>query len=143
MDHDAGTAPHHGDADDPDSAFGFTGTWREFAPIAFTNLLLTIVTLGIYRFWATARERRYLWSRTRFVDEHLEWAGTGMELFLGFLDMTWPPADSASEFEIESRRELSFSILNYGITALGTAWVASFAYLVVMRNQQKQAEAEQ
>jgi uncharacterized membrane protein YjgN (DUF898 family) len=66
-----------------ESAFGFDGTWREFAPIAFTNLLLTIVTLGIYRFWATARERRYLWSRSRFVDERLEWAGTGIELFIG------------------------------------------------------------
>ncbi|NVD44586.1 YjgN family protein [Qipengyuania atrilutea] len=73
---------------DTDSAFGFDGTWKEFAPIAFTNLLLTIVTLGIYRFWATARERRYLWSRSRFVDERLEWAGTGMELFIGFLLVT-------------------------------------------------------
>lgn len=66
-------------------AFEFTGTWREFAPIAFTNLLLTIVTLGIYRFWATTRERRYLWSRTRFIDERLEWTGTGLELFVGFV----------------------------------------------------------
>lgn len=68
-----------------ESAFAFEGTWREYAPIAFTNLLLTIVTLGIYRFWATARSRRYLWSRSRFVDEHLEWTGTGKELLIGFL----------------------------------------------------------
>ncbi len=68
-----------------DSAFQFEGTWKEFAPIAFTNLLLTVVTLGIYRFWATTRERQYLWSRSRFVDETLEWAGTGKELFIGFL----------------------------------------------------------
>ncbi len=67
------------------SAFVFEGNWREFARIALPNLLLTIVTLGIYRFWATTRERRYLWSRSRFVDEHLEWAGTGKELFFGFL----------------------------------------------------------
>ncbi|TMM48313.1 YjgN family protein [Qipengyuania marisflavi] len=73
------------DDQDGASAFGFEGSWREFAPIAFTNLLLTIVTLGIYRFWATPRERRYLWSRSRFVDENLEWAGTGKELFIGFL----------------------------------------------------------
>ena len=33
----------------------FTGTWREYLPIAATNVLLIIVTLGIYRFWATAR----------------------------------------------------------------------------------------
>jgi len=66
-------------------AFGFEGSWRDYAPIAFTNLLLTIVTLGVYRFWATTRTRQYLWSRTRFIDEHLEWTGTGMELFIGFL----------------------------------------------------------
>lgn len=67
------------------SAFRFNGTWREFAPIAFTNLLLMIVTLGIYRFWATTRERRYLWSRTDFIDDPLEWTGTGKELFVGFV----------------------------------------------------------
>ena len=74
--------------DTPDQAggaFGFDGTWKEYAPIAFTNLLLTIVTLGIYRFWATTRSRRYLWSRTRFIDDRLEWTGTGKELFFGFL----------------------------------------------------------
>jgi uncharacterized membrane protein YjgN (DUF898 family) len=70
---------------DPDTAFEFDGTWREFLPIALTNLLLTLVTLGIYRFWAKARERRYLWSRTRFIDDNLEWTGTGKEMFIGFL----------------------------------------------------------
>jgi uncharacterized membrane protein YjgN (DUF898 family) len=67
------------------SPFTFTGEWREFLPIALTNLALTIVTLGIYRFWAKARERRYLWSRTHFLDDTLEWTGTGKEMFLGFL----------------------------------------------------------
>lgn len=66
-------------------AMEFTGTWQEFLPIALTNLLLTIVTLGIYRFWAKARERQYFWSRTRFIDDHFEWTGTGKEMFLGFL----------------------------------------------------------
>ena len=84
-----GGAPSGGDPANADggpaSAFVFEGTWREFAPIAFTNLLLTIVTLGIYRFWATTRERQYLWSRSRFIDEHLEWTGLGKELFFGFL----------------------------------------------------------
>jgi uncharacterized membrane protein YjgN (DUF898 family) len=66
-------------------AFEFDGDWREFAPIAFTNLLLTIVTLGVYTFWARTRERRYLWSRTRFIDDRLEWTGTGLELFIGYV----------------------------------------------------------
>ena len=66
-------------------AFEFAGNWREFAPIAFTNLLLTIVTLGVYTFWARTRERRYLWSQTRFIDDRLEWTGTGLELFIGYI----------------------------------------------------------
>jgi uncharacterized membrane protein YjgN (DUF898 family) len=66
-------------------AFEFVGNWREFAPIAFTNLLLTIVTLGIYSFWAKTRERQYLWSQTRFIDDRLEWTGTGLELFIGYV----------------------------------------------------------
>jgi uncharacterized membrane protein YjgN (DUF898 family) len=80
---------HHdfapGISDAPGAAFAFTGTWREFAPIAFSNFALTLVTLGIYRFWAKTRERRYLWSRTRFIDDQLEWTGTGGEMFRGFL----------------------------------------------------------
>jgi uncharacterized membrane protein YjgN (DUF898 family) len=63
----------------------FTGNWREYLPIAITNALLIICTLGIYRFWASARQRRYLWSRTHFIDDSLEWTGTGKEMFLGFL----------------------------------------------------------
>lgn len=69
----------------PDRAVQFTGTWREYLPIAASNVLLTIVTLGIYRFWATARQRRYLWSRTEVIGDRLEWSGTGKEMFIGFL----------------------------------------------------------
>lgn len=68
-----------------ETAFEFTGSWKEFAPIALTNALLSIVTLSFYRFWAITRERQYLWSHSRFIDDHLEWTGTGVELFKGFL----------------------------------------------------------
>jgi uncharacterized membrane protein YjgN (DUF898 family) len=68
-----------------DRAIRFEGNWREYLPIAATNALLIIVTLGIYRFWASARQRRYLWSRTRVIDDRLEWTGTGKEMFVGFL----------------------------------------------------------
>lgn len=67
------------------SAFGFHGSWTDFAKIALPNVLLTLVTLGVYRFWATTRERQYLWAQTRFIDEPLEWTGRGMELFIGFI----------------------------------------------------------
>ncbi|HVM22225.1 MAG TPA: YjgN family protein [Sphingomicrobium sp.] len=72
-------------AEEGPRAIRFTGNWREYLPIAATNALLIIVTLGIYRFWATARQRRYLWSRTHVIDDCLEWTGTGKEMFIGFL----------------------------------------------------------
>lgn len=67
------------------SAFGFTGNWRPFVPIVLSNLALTIVTLGIYRFWGQVRERKFLWSHSRFIDAQLEWTGTGLEVFIGFI----------------------------------------------------------
>lgn len=63
----------------------FEGNWREYFGIALINLLLTIVTLGIYRFWAKTRSRQYLWSRTIVMGEALEYTGTGLQLFLGAL----------------------------------------------------------
>jgi uncharacterized membrane protein YjgN (DUF898 family) len=83
----------HWTADDAEAApaargIEFIGTWREYLPIAVSNALLTLVTLGVYRFWASARQRRYLWARTRVIDDTLEWTGTGKEMFIGFLVVT-------------------------------------------------------
>jgi len=49
------------------------------------NLLLGIITLGIYRFWGKTRIRKYVWSHMSFRGERFEYSGTGRELFLGFL----------------------------------------------------------
>jgi uncharacterized membrane protein YjgN (DUF898 family) len=53
--------------------------------IFYKNLALTILTLGIYRFWAKTRERRFLWAHTRIGGEGFEYTGSGKELFVGFL----------------------------------------------------------
>ena len=37
------------------------------------------------RSWAKAGSRRYLWSRTWFIDDELAWTGTGKEMFIGFI----------------------------------------------------------
>jgi uncharacterized membrane protein YjgN (DUF898 family) len=46
---------------------------------------LTLITLGIYRFWAKTRIRKYLWSATAAGQDSFEYTGTGLEKFLGFL----------------------------------------------------------
>ncbi len=72
-------------ANDGEHAIVFEGDPGPFIGLVAKNLLLTIITLGIYRFWAKAAVRRYLWSRTRVLGDTLEWRGTGMQLFLGAL----------------------------------------------------------
>jgi len=47
--------------------------------------LLTLITLGIYRFWARTRIRKYIWSATSGDKDSFEYTGTGLEKFLGFL----------------------------------------------------------
>ncbi|WP_159436553.1 DUF898 family protein [Pseudovibrio sp. Tun.PSC04-5.I4] len=48
-------------------------------------VLLTMVTLGIYRFWAMTGLRRALWSAIKVGGDQLRYHGTGRELFIGFL----------------------------------------------------------
>jgi len=53
--------------------------------IYLKNLVLDLLTLGLYRFWARTRLRRYLWSHTSLFGDRLEYHGTGLEMFFGFL----------------------------------------------------------
>jgi uncharacterized membrane protein YjgN (DUF898 family) len=67
------------------SALNFSGRAGEIAPIVIKNILLNIVTLGFYRFWGRTNVRRYLWRNINLFGSSLEYAGTGGELFKGFL----------------------------------------------------------
>ena len=61
------------------------GEFGEIFVLFLVNVALGLVTLGIYRFWAKTRIRRYVWSHTSFLGDRFEYTGTGKELFLGFL----------------------------------------------------------
>ncbi len=63
----------------------FHGEFGPLFKIFIFNLLLTIVTIGFYRFWAKTRVRHYLWTHTGIEGDRLEYSGTGKELLLGFL----------------------------------------------------------
>jgi len=63
----------------------YDGTLPELYRIYLVNLLLTIVTLGIWRFWAITRMRRYVWSRTSMGGNRFEYDGTGKQLFISFV----------------------------------------------------------
>ena len=68
----------------PGQSLIYDGRAGPLAGIAITNTLLSLVTLGIYRFWGKTRLRRYLWSRITFEDDRLEYVGKGSELLYGF-----------------------------------------------------------
>ncbi|GLK78164.1 membrane protein [Methylopila jiangsuensis] len=63
----------------------FDGEARHMRPLVLKGLLLTLLTLGVYRFWYQTDVRRFLWSRTAIEGDGLEYTGRGLELFLGFL----------------------------------------------------------
>ncbi|MFO7569361.1 MAG: YjgN family protein [Smithellaceae bacterium] len=65
--------------------FSFEGQGGTLFGIQIVNLLLIIVTLGIYYFWAKTRVRQYIWSQIAFHGDRLAYHGTGKEIFLGFL----------------------------------------------------------
>ena len=63
----------------------YDGRIGELYSIFLVNVLLTVLTLGIWRFWAVTRMRRYVWSRTSSDGQRFEYDGTGGQLFVGFL----------------------------------------------------------
>lgn len=63
----------------------FHGAGGSLLGIHVVNVLLTIVTLGVYYFWAKVRVRNYLLSQTEFAGDRFAYHGTGRELFFGFL----------------------------------------------------------
>jgi uncharacterized membrane protein YjgN (DUF898 family) len=64
---------------------GYDGSAGELFRLWLRLTPMTLATLGFYRFWATTRYRRYLWSRVTLDGEPFEYDGTGKELFRRFL----------------------------------------------------------
>ncbi len=58
--------------------------WSLFKLAIWTSLL-TILTLGLYRFWMKTRLRRYYWSSIKPGGVPLEYTGDPLEKLLGFL----------------------------------------------------------
>src|SRR5438045_6350279 len=63
----------------------FLGAERSFWRLMIRGAVLLAITLGIYRFWLTTDQRRFLWSNTDILGESLEYTGTARELLIGFL----------------------------------------------------------
>jgi uncharacterized membrane protein YjgN (DUF898 family) len=62
---------------------GFQGNGRTLFGITLTNLIKTILTFGIYRFWAKTRLRQYIFGETLFAGDRFSYRGTAKELLRG------------------------------------------------------------
>jgi len=63
----------------------FLGRRRTYTRLLARGAALLLVSLGLYRFWLMTDVRRFLWASTEIDGETLEYAGTPIELVLGFL----------------------------------------------------------
>lgn len=67
------------------ATFRYHGTGGALFGLAFVNGLLTVVTLGIYSFWAKNKVREFHYSHTEMDGDRFAYHGTGGELFSGAL----------------------------------------------------------
>jgi uncharacterized membrane protein YjgN (DUF898 family) len=70
---------------DAERKFTFHGKGGTLFGIQIVNLLLTIITLGIYSFWARVKVRKYIWGQLEFEGDRFSFHGTAVEILLGWL----------------------------------------------------------
>ena len=68
-------------------AIEFTGSGSEYFRIWIVNLLLTLVTLGLYYPWAKVRRLKYFYGNTRVAGHALDFHGDPKRMLRGFLLM--------------------------------------------------------
>src|SRR5690606_24884084 len=66
-------------------AFEFRGNGFEFFRIWIVNLLLSILTLGIYSAWAKVRTQRYFYGNTRLAGSSFEYLADPLRILKGRL----------------------------------------------------------
>ncbi|MEY4514418.1 MAG: hypothetical protein RLZZ450_6540 [Pseudomonadota bacterium] len=79
----AGGGPHAGRPEL--HTFAFVGSGVAFFALVIKNMLLSLVTLGVYLPWAKTERRQYLWQNIEIAGHRLRYHGTGKELFIGYL----------------------------------------------------------
>lgn len=63
--------------------FTFTGTAREYFGIWIVNVLLTVLTLGIYSAWAKVRRQRYFYGNTHLAGSSFEYHALPLQILFG------------------------------------------------------------
>ena len=63
----------------------FDGEGVDLFMLFLKNLVLSILTLGIYSFWGNVEQIKYVYQHTSFQGQRFEYTATGKEKFIAFL----------------------------------------------------------
>lgn len=63
--------------------FNFKGMAGEYFGIWIVNILLTLVTLGIYGAWAKVRDKKYFYNNTELNDHSFDYHATPKQILIG------------------------------------------------------------
>lgn len=79
MDASHSTTPHS----NKNNAFVFHGKSGEYFSIWLVNILLSVITLGIYSAWATVRNKRYFYGNLELDGDRFDYHARPMQILLG------------------------------------------------------------
>lgn len=79
------TSDIHASVAAPVRHFRFQGSGKGYFVVWLVNILLTIITLGIYLPWALIRARRYFYENTDLEGARFSYHATGSSIFVGWL----------------------------------------------------------
>lgn len=71
-------------AENKEIPFTFTGKTREYFGIWIVNLLLIIITLGIYTAWAKVRTKRYFYGHTLLDNSPFDYLANPISILIGW-----------------------------------------------------------
>ena len=104
----------------------FTGSGAEYFRVWIVNVLLSIVTLGIYTPWARRRTAQYFYSHTHVAGSPLEFVAEQKRMVLGFL--AFAALYMAYQMATRTGQDIAAALLFFGFAAL-----APFLWASAMR----------
>ncbi|KUJ00879.1 YjgN family protein [Vibrio sp. MEBiC08052] len=94
----------------------FNGRTGEFFGIWIVNILLSVLTLGIYSAWAKVRTKRYFYGNTYLAEDNFEYHGTPKQILKGravamLCLLIWVMLSSVSEVASAALLILFYAVL--------------------------------
>ncbi|QTD46041.1 YjgN family protein [Ottowia testudinis] len=94
----------------------FTGSGGEYFRVWIVNVLLSVVTLGLYTPWARRRTAQYFYSHTQVAGSPLEFVAEQKRMVRGFL--VFVVLSIAYKLAVETGQQLAAGLLLFGFAAL-------------------------